>query len=45
MSPQAYFPAGQDPLLQAGNCTPLSMKESVTVYEAAPLDCTIAPLR
>ena len=44
-SPQAYFPAGQLPLLHAGNWTPLSMNESCTVYAAAPPDWTIAPFR
>ena len=34
VSPHAYFPAGQDPLEHAGNCTPLSMNESCTVNDA-----------
>ena len=45
VSPQAYFPAGQLPLLHAGYMTPLSMKESCTVNDAAPPDWTIPPLR
>ena len=45
MSPQAYFPAGQLPLLHAGYCTPLSMKVSCTVNAGLPPDWTIPPLR
>ena len=45
VSPQAYFPAGQLPLLHAGYWVPLSMNESCTVNAAAPPDWTIPPLR